>query len=51
MGNDVVVAIKAKMKPLGSETQLIDAINRTEKAFRQQFPQVRWSFFEPDNRD
>lgn len=51
MGNDVMVAIKAKMKSVGSDTQLIEVINITEKAFRAQFPEVRWSFFEPDNRD
>ncbi|NQD36143.1 cation diffusion facilitator family transporter [Permianibacter sp. IMCC34836] len=51
LGPDVMVAVKVKMRPLVSATDLIDAINRTEKAFKQQFPQVLWLFFEPDHRD
>jgi cation diffusion facilitator family transporter len=51
MGNDVMVAIKAKMRPTSGDSGLIAAINTTEAAFRQQFPEVRWSFFEPDDED
>ena len=51
MGNDVMVAIKAKMKPTGSDVKLIEAVNRTEAAFRAQFPQVAFLFFEPDLHD
>ncbi len=29
----------------------VSTINGVEKAFRTHFPQVRWSFFEPDDRD
>ncbi len=48
MGPDVMVAIKARMVPLASDRQLIDAINGVEAAMKVQFPDIRWSFFEPD---
>jgi divalent metal cation (Fe/Co/Zn/Cd) transporter len=51
MGPDVMVAIKARMRQQGSEDALIAAINASEKAFREKFPQVQWVFFEPDNVD
>ena len=28
-----------------------ETINVIEAAFKQRFPQVRWSFFEPDTTD
>ena len=48
MGPDVMVAVKAKMRDHGSQDALIDAINRTEAAFKARFPEVHWTFFEPD---
>ena len=51
MGSDVMVAVKARMRPQGSEVALIDAINRVAEGFRSAFPQVRWIFFEPDVAD
>lgn len=48
LGDDVMVAIKAQMKAQVSDTALIEAINRVEAAFQQQFPNVVWCFFEPD---
>ena len=51
LGGDVMVAVKAQLQPVGSDTALIDAINRIERGFRAQFPQVRWMFFEPDLSD
>ena len=51
LGNEIMVAIKARMQPQGSEVALIDAINRVEAGFRGAFPQVRWIFFEPDVAD
>jgi len=51
MGADVLVAVKACMRDQGNQAALVDAINATEKAFRAQFPQVQWVFFEPDNAD
>lgn len=51
MGKDVMVAVKAEMKPTPSGIALVEAINGIEILFRQQFPQVAFLFFEPDVRD
>jgi cation diffusion facilitator family transporter len=51
MGEDVMVAVKARLHSQGSETALIDAINRVEASMREAFPQLRWIFFEPDHAD
>ena len=48
LGGDVMVAVKAKLRPTGSETAMLEAINRIEARFRAGFPEVRWLFFEPD---
>jgi hypothetical protein len=34
-----------------TSTELIEAINRVEAGVKQNFPEVRWSFFEPDIED
>jgi len=31
-----------------SDRALIEAINEVERAMKAQFPDIRWSFFEPD---
>ncbi len=51
LGDDVMTAIKARMKPQSSDTALINAINDCEQKFRQAFPEVVWCFFEPDLAD
>ncbi len=51
MGPDVMVAVKAQMKPAGSEAALLQAVNGTEADFRRRFPQVAFLFFEPDLQD
>jgi cation diffusion facilitator family transporter len=51
LGPDVMVAVKAQMKPQGGERELIDAVNRVERSLRQAFPQLRWCFFEADHSD
>lgn len=51
LGNDVMVAVKAKMAKMDSAESLMEAINRCEVALKQAFPQVLWSFFEPDLTD
>ena len=50
MGNDVMVAVKAKMQDYPSTDTLVAEINRIEAAFRERFPQTQWTFFEPDVR-
>jgi cation diffusion facilitator family transporter len=47
LGNDLMVAVKAQLNH--SSTAKEDAINVIERELKQQFPQVKWSFFEPDN--
>jgi cation diffusion facilitator family transporter len=51
MGQGVMVAVKARMRPAASAGALIEAINRVERSFRAAFPQVQWLFFEPDIAD
>jgi len=51
LGKDVMVAVKAKMVKMDSAESLVKAINRCEVALKQAFPQVLWSFFEPDLED
>ena len=51
MGGVVMVAVKAKMRPMASAHALVEAINRVEVGFRAAFPQVKWLFFEPDVAD
>ena len=48
LGRDVMVAVKARMRPVASAQSLVDAINVVERNFRSAFPQVRFLFFEPD---
>jgi cation diffusion facilitator family transporter len=51
MGPDVMVAVKARMSPAPDQTALIESINAVERAMKTQFPDIRWSFFEPDITD
>ena len=51
LGPDVMVAVKAEMARFLSPRDMIDDINRVEAALRQQFPEIRWCFFEPDMKD
>jgi cation diffusion facilitator family transporter len=51
LGNDVMVSVKACMRPVASASDMIQAINTVEAALKEKFPQVRWSFFEPDETD
>jgi cation diffusion facilitator family transporter len=46
-GNDVMVAVGARMAEVATPRELIEAIDRCETALRQAFPQIRWVFFEP----
>ena len=51
LGPDVMLSTKAKMRGQMSDIELIEAINRVEAGVKQHFPEVRWSFFEPDIAD
>jgi cation diffusion facilitator family transporter len=48
LGNEVMVAVQAEMREGQSTPHLAEEINRVERALKAQFPEVRWSFFEPD---
>lgn len=49
-GDHVMVAVKAKMKPQPSADALCEVINEAERGLKQEFPGVKWVFFEPDVR-
>jgi divalent metal cation (Fe/Co/Zn/Cd) transporter len=51
LGLDAMVAVKARMREVATPALLIADINRVEAALKARYPQVRWSFFEPDNVD
>jgi len=51
LGKDVMVAVKAKMVKTDSAEALVEAVNRCEVGLKRAFPQVMWSFFEPDLKD
>jgi len=51
MGPDVMVAIKACFDPALPAAELVRQINGMEAALRTAFPDVRWSFVEPDDED
>jgi len=51
MGEDVMVALKAKMVEGLSAREMVDSINSSEEKFKVKFPKVMWLFFEPDIAD
>jgi cation diffusion facilitator family transporter len=51
LGDELMVAVKAQLKRTGADVSVEESINAIETAFKRRFPQVKWSFFEPDNVD
>jgi len=51
MGEDELLAVKARMHETNSTQSTVDAINRVEAAIRKRFPSIRWCFFEPDDHN
>ena len=51
LGSDVMVAVKAEMEEFQNQREMIKVINRCEQRLKVAFPQIIWSFFEPDLRD
>ncbi len=51
LGSDVMVSIKAKMRGEDSAVGMIRQINTIERELKRCFPEVRFSFFEPDIDD
>jgi len=50
LGNDVMVAVKARMQNCATADELVDAINDCEIRLKERFPEILWLFFEPDNK-
>jgi divalent metal cation (Fe/Co/Zn/Cd) transporter len=48
LGDEIAVAVKAKMAPMPSADALVFAIDEVEERLQARFPGLRWSFFEPD---
>jgi cation diffusion facilitator family transporter len=51
LGPDVMVAVKAEMRPGVPGGDVVRSINAVERDLRARFPEIRWSFFEPDVAD
>ena len=51
LGSEIMVAVKAQMRGNLSDRGVVEAINAVEAAMKQRFPEIRWSFFEPDITD
>ena len=50
LGNDAMVSVQAQMREEESATALVAQINAVERAVKAQFPEVKWSFFEPEDK-
>lgn len=48
LGNDVMVSVQAQMVEDQGARALVEQINRVEREMKQAFPDVKWSFFEPE---
>ena len=47
-GDQLMIAVQAKMQPQPSDRALVDAINAVEASIQKCWPQAKWCFFEPD---
>ncbi|HJV49993.1 MAG TPA: cation diffusion facilitator family transporter [Noviherbaspirillum sp.] len=47
-GEQLMIAVQAKMRPQPSDRALVDAINAVEDSLQTRWPQAKWCFFEPD---
>jgi len=50
LGHEIMVSVQAVMRERTDAGALLTQINDVERAMKQAFPEVRWSFFEPDVR-
>lgn len=50
MGSYILVAVKARMTESTAAGKLIDDINAVQDALKTAFTEVRWVFFEPDDK-
>jgi cation diffusion facilitator family transporter len=49
LGPQLMVAVQAGMDPELNTAELVQQINTVERALKQEFEDIRWSFFEPDD--
>jgi cation diffusion facilitator family transporter len=47
-GDQLMIAVQAKMEPQSSDVALVNAINAVEDSLQKSWPQAKWCFFEPD---
>jgi cation diffusion facilitator family transporter len=50
MGNEIMVAVKARMRETQDAARLVEDVNGVEAEVRRAFPDVEWLFFEADNK-
>lgn len=50
MGADIMVSVKAGMAKTETADQLIENINNCEALLKKEIPEIKWIFFEPDNK-
>ena len=48
LGSEVMVSVQARMREAHDAQALLVSINAVERALKREFPEVRWSFFEPE---
>jgi cation diffusion facilitator family transporter len=48
LGNQVMVSVQARMHERVDARALVSQINEVERALKREFPEVLWSFFEPE---
>ena len=48
LGDKIAIAVKAKTVPMTSAEALVVAIDEVEERLQAHFPNLNWSFFEPD---
>jgi len=48
LGSEVMVSVQAEMSDRQTVRHLAEEIDAVERALKDAFPEVRWSFFEPE---
>jgi divalent metal cation (Fe/Co/Zn/Cd) transporter len=48
LGSEVMVSVQARLRETDDARALLASITDVERALKREFPEVRWSFFEPE---
>ncbi|HST44317.1 MAG TPA: cation efflux family transporter, partial [Luteimonas sp.] len=48
LGSEAMVSVQAEMRECGEAGAMVAQINAIERGLKAAFPEVRWSFFEPE---